>query len=87
MQKVNVYAVRDSKAEVYNSPFCLKNHPLAIRSFEQHCNNPQTDWSKFPEDFSLFHLGEYDTETGRLITLDSPVQIAQALDFKNQSQD
>jgi hypothetical protein len=81
MQKVNVYSVRDAKAEVYNQPYCLKNHALAIRSFQEHCENPQTEWHKYPEDFTLFQIGEYHTETGKLTPLDSPVQIAQAVDF------
>lgn len=61
---LNVYSFYDSKAKTYHTPFFLKQDGQAIRAFLDLVNNPQTDIAKYPEDFSLFKLGQFDDETG-----------------------
>lgn len=62
--KLNMYAVYDEKAESYNAPFPLVADGLAIRSFEEACNNPQTDLYKYPGDFKLYCIGTWDDHEG-----------------------
>ena len=48
----------------YGFPFAQPNDACACRTFKIWLNDPQSELSKSPEDYELFYLGEYDTETG-----------------------
>lgn len=60
-----LYCVRDSKAEYYMAPFLAINDGTAIRNI-QAAMQSDNDVSKFPEDHSLWYLGTYDDETGKI---------------------
>lgn len=80
--KLSVYAIRDAKAEVYMQPWFAKAQPEAIRNFQGLTLDDKSLISKFPEDFDLYHLGEYDDSLGILSPLDTPKHIAKANNFK-----
>lgn len=63
--KVNLYAINDS-AVGYMTPFPMHTHNLAIRSFAETCKQPDTNLSKYPEQHSLFFIGQWDDELGLL---------------------
>jgi hypothetical protein len=63
---INIYAIYDLKAEAYGRPFFLEADGLAIRSFAEATLNPQTEISKYPEDFRLFKMGTYDDSNGNI---------------------
>lgn len=61
-----VFALFDSKAAVFSTPFFMQNEGTALRSFMDFVNDPQTMVNKHPEDFSLFLVGEFDDASGFL---------------------
>lgn len=65
---LNIYAIYDEAAAAYMSPFFLHNHGLATRAFADQVNNPDSQIHNHPEQFLLFHLGEYDDQTGEINT-------------------
>ena len=69
MAKLKVFAVRDSKAEAYMNPFFMRSRGEALRAFVSGVNDPQTQLCKFPADFTLFEIGEFDEESGDLVML------------------
>jgi len=77
--KLNVYSVRDSKADTYNKPFCVSTHGEAIRSFHAACKQSGSMLNENPEDFNLYHIGTFDQATGELETV-APLHMASALD-------
>lgn len=81
---VQVFAVRDVKAETFGQPFFSLQRGMAIRSFADECANKESPWCKHPEDFALFHLGAYDDQAGSLISLEQPEKIAHAMDYQTQ---
>ena len=83
MQKL-LYSVRDSKAQIFNSPFEAHTHGEAERSFQSAVLDPQTSINKYPEDFDLYHLGTIDTETGKISALDTPQHMIKASNLKAQ---
>lgn len=84
MTDKNLYAVYDTKAKLYSMPHTLDTDGVAIRSFSVACEDETTQFYKHPEDFSLYHLGSLNIETGAL-TQDQPKQLANASEFvKNQ---
>lgn len=62
-----VYSVRDAKAEAFERPWVARTRGEAIRSFSEACNDKQHPYGKYPEDFGLFEIGEFDSESGKLI--------------------
>lgn len=81
--KKNVYAVRDSAVEIYGNPFIAINHTSAVRDFDHACRDPQSQMSVFPSDFSLWHIGTYNDDSG-LIEACPPVMIRDSISLKQE---
>lgn len=66
--KLKLYSVFDAKAAFFGVPVFDMNDATAVRRFSDQVNsdNPDNQWAKHPEDFSLFRVGEYDSLTGKL---------------------
>ena len=79
----NIYAVYDTKADAFLSPFFTHNNALAIRSFSDSANDPSTNLHRHPLDFALYHLGDFDDHKGLITPLDPPVQLGFAKDYIN----
>nr|UXQ88131.1 MAG: nonstructural protein [Microvirus sp.] len=79
--KHNIYSIYDSKAEAYSLPFYMQHEAQAIRTLQDWTNNPETPYSKHPEDYTLFHLGTYDEITGT-ITQDKITSVVNSLALK-----
>ena len=79
--KTKLYSVYDSKAEAFNEPFYANKDGLAIRIFTDHVNRDETIWGKYPHDFTLFQIGEFDSEKGSLTPLDTPRNLGMAIEF------
>lgn len=76
--KFEVYAVRDSLIG-FGLPLLRDNDAVASRSFEYDISNNEI-YKTRPQDYQLYKLGSFDTETGELEKC-SPVLIASAIDF------
>lgn len=48
----------------YGFPFAQPNDACATRTFKIWLSDPSSELSKCPEDYELFYLGEYETDTG-----------------------
>lgn len=72
--KYIVCAVRDRVADVYNLPYCAQNKGAVIRSFADEVNRAAEDnmLYRHAEDFELFLLGEFESDTGVFTLLDRP---------------
>lgn len=68
--KKYICAVFDSKAKVYGNPFYSVNQATAIRAFSAASNDPDSELSRHPSDFTLFGLGWFDDETGVISMLE-----------------
>lgn len=81
---MKLFCIRDSKAEIYNTPFVQKSHGEAERTFSRLANEPDQLICRNPEDFDLFFLGEFDELTGKISPMESPLHLKKAIDFKRQ---
>lgn len=68
--RTQCFGVFDKKGGVYATPFFCIREGAAIRSFQDIANNPETTVYRHPEDYELFHLGDFDDESGEF----SPVR-------------
>ena len=75
--KLFVFSIRDRSSVQFDRPFCGVNNGSAIRGFSDAVNSKEKGnvLNEHPEDFDLYVLGEFDTETGKFETHD-PRQIA-----------
>ena len=62
---LKTFTIRDSKGEFYSPPFLQKTHGEAERSFKQLVQDQRSQVSKFPEDYDLYYIGEFDDNTGK----------------------
>jgi hypothetical protein len=81
--KMQIFAVRDMKTEQFGNPMFLMTKGHALRSFTDEVNrkDEQNMLNKHPEDFVLYHLGDYDTESGEFTTM-KPTQMVMATEVK-----
>lgn len=76
-----VFTIYDSKADCSLDPIYQQSVGTACRAFEAACNNPETDFAKFPGDYTLFHLGEYNAATMEFTHLEVKANLGLALSF------
>lgn len=76
---VGVYSMRDLKAE-FTAPTYSANDAVAIRNFESAITQSQDVLFTHRNDFQLFRIGSYDTESGKLTPEELPVLIADGKD-------
>lgn len=78
--KYKVFTVYDSKAEAYLVPFFMQNENMAIRSFTDSLKSPETPFHRHPQDYTLFHIGEYSDREG-LLEAAVPMSLGNGLEF------
>lgn len=77
---LKVFSVLDSKAGAFLKPFCSPNQGTAVRDFSQGVYSEGSPLNQFPEDFSLFELGEFDDTKGVFINREpAPHQVVTAV--------
>lgn len=82
-----IFSVFDSKTGAYLKPFHEATIPSCIRSFTDACKDPESTFSKYPEDFTLFHLGHFDDQNAEFTMLQAHVPLGKAIDFITPSED
>lgn len=75
---LNMYTVRDVKADIYHKPFYEHTHGSAERAFKTAVNDPQGAIYGSPEDYQLFFIGSFDDRDGSLMTHTPPTHIVNA---------
>lgn len=78
-----MYAIFDSKVEIYTNPFHFRNDAECIRQFQTEANNPESKLNKHSEDYSIFLLGEYCDDTAQFEIRESPKCIARMHELVN----
>lgn len=83
MAKLKIFTIFDGKANAYLRPFSLPNAAHAIREISEVMQQPTGPFSDYPEDFTLFEVGEFDDETGEVQPLLKHEPLGNLLRFKN----
>lgn len=84
---LSILSIYDSKAEAYHTPLFLQSIGQGLRSFGDACNDPQSEFHKHPEDYTLFHLGAFDPRTGKITVLDAPNALANGVNLAIQGEE
>lgn len=64
--KFPIYSIRDVHTG-FMSPTVDSNDAAATRNFAHAVGNSASLMNSHPKDYALYHIGEFDSETGELI--------------------
>jgi len=82
---INMYSVYDSKAKAYALPWFADNHEVAIRAFSTKINRKDNELSMHPEDYTLFCVGSFDTQTAELTPLVPNDTLGKAIEYVSKN--
>lgn len=71
--KLQIFSVLDTAAQIFSQPFYMHNEATALRVVKNCVNNPEHNYSLNPEDYNLYHMGEFDDTTGTITN--NPVKV------------
>lgn len=80
----NVYVLHDLVAQTYTMPFFMHNDSEAKRIFMTWLKNPELPMAAHPDDYSLYHIGFYDTDNGIIEGVSIPNLILKGSSIKTQ---
>lgn len=83
--KLKIFTVYDSKAEAFLQPFFIKSKGHAIRAFQELTNDKTHQFGKYPADYTLFEIGEYDEEKGTIETYQAKTNYGTGLELKSDT--
>lgn len=67
--KLLAFALFDSKASFFNTPFFMPHRGQAVRAVIELGSDLSTTVGRHPADFHLYEVGEFDDQTGILVPL------------------
>lgn len=78
--KLVIVTIQDKKAEEFGLIYAAKNIATAERDFASACKeNP--NFNKYPEDYALYAIGNYNQETAQITPWDKPRLICEATKY------
>lgn len=86
MIPLRLYSIYDSKAEQFSPPQVYHNDMLALRAFEGIVNDDKMLIKKYPEDFTLYYVGNLSDSDGRYYIENCdesriPVMVGRAIEY------
>lgn len=78
--ELKIVAVRDNAIGAFGNPIFVRARGEAMRSFVDEVNNKDSAMNRHPKDYDLFEIGSFDTEHGRITSLEFPEPIAKGSD-------
>lgn len=63
--KTKLYAIKDKRIE-FGPLYEDKNDASALRNFEELIRKGDSLANRYPDDFELYYMGEYDRDTGEV---------------------
>lgn len=71
------FTIYDSKIKSSLTPFYAQTVPAGLRQWHYNCNRPDSDYNRYPGDYTLFELGTYEGDT--MVTKDHKTPINHGL--------
>lgn len=79
---LKMFVIYDSKAEAYLPPFFVKSKGEAIRAIQSLIEDPQHNFHKYAEDFTLFEAGSWNDENAKFNLLNTPHSLGKFNEWK-----
>lgn len=74
--KFAIVAIRDRALDAFQNPIAVQAAGIAVRSFGDEINNRESPMNQHPDDYDLYQLGTFDTDTGAIESDGGPRMIA-----------
>lgn len=78
---LNIFTVFDQAAGRFLDPFVAATVEVAIREFRRVVNQPGHQFHEFPQDYCLYHSGEFNPEDGTILAYPHPHSLGVAHTF------
>lgn len=75
---MKIFTVHDARAEAYLPPFYMRTKGEAIRAFETTVKDTNSQFNKYPQDYTLVELGEFDESSATITSLPKPMILENA---------
>lgn len=75
-----ICAVFDSAINGFGQPIFVRTTAQALRSFKDEINRPGSEMGQHPDDYTLYHIGQYDELVGLVTALKNNEVIARGKD-------
>jgi len=62
-------AIKDAKVGAFSKPVAVPTAAAGVRAFADAVNDPSTEYAKHPEDYSVWHIGDFNDNTGQFISV------------------
>lgn len=82
---LKAFSIKDSKTGIFNTPFFNHTPGEAERNFRELANDKQSMVGKYPEDYDLYAMGEYDDQTGKVEWKATPEHLVKAVQLVKPS--
>ena len=79
--KLKIFSLFDEKAQAYNTPQYLKHPGEAIRMLQTTLSNKDSMVAQYPEDYSLYCLGTFDDNNGKIACTVEPELVIRATEL------
>lgn len=75
--KIQLFSIFDFKLGEFNTPMAFQSRGVAVRSFSDEVKraDENNQLYKHPEDFVLYIVGQFDSETGLFNGSDIPLEV------------
>lgn len=78
---MKIYAIMDNALQRFMQPFFTHANAAAIRAFRDHVNEKGSPTNMHPDDYTLYYLGDFNEENGRITP--EPTPLINAVDLLN----
>lgn len=82
---LNLYSIKDAKTGGFTPPIASAHVQDVIRAFKRRLTDKQKgdNYAEFPEDYSIWEVGTFDTETGVTNPLQNPKHVVSLISLTN----
>lgn len=81
---MKIFTIYDSKVDTYLQPFFMRTVGEVERSLGSLVSDPEHNFCKYAEDFTLFELGTFNEDTAEINLLNTPHSISLLVQYKNK---
>lgn len=82
---MKLFTLKDVKAESFGAPIAMPSTGIAMRSLLEIAENPNSPVGKYPADFILYELGEWDPSNAQIILHQTMKYVVTVSDLINQA--
>lgn len=83
--KLNIYAIRDTKAEAFMQPFFERTNETATRAV-QTATEKDGNFRTYAEDYSLWLIGNFNDNNGKISPETAPIHLSNLVDIRDRTE-